>query len=153
MPSNLSLFGIFLLIGAVPIAIKSTRRIGVYRQSQAWPKVQATVTRSFVREGADGDGTSQLPEFVFRYTVVGVEYTSGLHTEGTPFPGNEADVRQMLKRFPVGSTVQAAVEPADPSHAILDTGFPNAWNVLRCASLAAFVVGLAMMFGELFLAK
>lgn len=153
MPSTLSLFGIFLLIGAVPIAIKSARRVGAYRQMQAWPKVRATITRSFVREGADSDGTSQLPEFAFRYTVAGVEYTSSLHTEGTPFPANEADVRRMLKRFPVGSTALAAVEPADPSHAILDTGFPNAWNVLRRASLAAFVVGFVMMFAELFLAK
>lgn len=153
MPSTLSLFGVSLLIGVVPIAIKSTRRIGAYRQSQTWPKVHATVTRSFVRDGADGDGTSHLPEFAFRYTVAGVEYTSSLHTQGTPFPGNEADVRQMLKRFPVGSTVQAAVEPADPSHAILDTGFPNAWNVLRRASLVAFVVGLAITFAEWVLAK
>lgn len=153
MPSTLSLFGIFLLIGAVPIAIKSARRVGAYRQMQAWPKVRATITRSFVREGTDGDGMSSLPEFAFRYRVAGVEYTSSLHTEGTPFPGNETDVRQMLNRFPVGSTVQVSVEPADPSHAILDTGFPQAWNVLRRASQAAFVAGVAITFVELVLAK
>lgn len=76
-----------------------------------------------------------------------------MHSEGTPFPGNETDARQMLKRLPVGSTVLAAVEPADPSHAILDTGFPNAWNVLRRASLAAFAVALAITFGQWVLVK
>lgn len=35
MPSTLPLFGIFLLIGAGPMAIKSARRIAAYRQMQA----------------------------------------------------------------------------------------------------------------------
>jgi len=153
MPSTLSLFGIFMLVGASLLAIKSTRRVSTYRKSHAWPKVQATITKSLVREGTAGDGTSHLPEFAFRYTVAGVEYTSSLHTEGTPFPATEDDVHQMLKRFPVGSTVQVAVKPEDPRCAILDTGFPKAWNALRRASLVAIVVGIAITLTEVVLAK
>jgi hypothetical protein len=116
MLTALSLFGIFLLVGSVPLAIRATRRVSRYRQSQAWPKVRATLTRSFVREGTAGDDMSHLPEFAFRYSVAGVEYSSGLHTEGTPFPGSKDDIREMLKRFPFGSVVQVAVNL--PTHAV-----------------------------------
>ncbi len=96
---------------------------------------------------------SNLPEFAFRYSVNGVEYTSSLHSEGTPFPGTDTDVHQMLKRFPVGAKVQVAVKPTDPSCAILDTGFPKAWQVLGRASVIAFVFGLAITIADTVLAK
>lgn len=145
MPSTISLFGIGLLLGSAALAIKSTRRIKTYRQSQAWPKVHATIVKSFVTKGSSGDGMCNLAEFSFRYSVAGTEYRSSLHTEGTPFPGTEADVQQMLRRFPVGAEIQVAVNTTDPTCAILDTGFPKAWDVLRRASFFAFFVGLAIM--------
>lgn len=148
MPSTLTLFGLFLLMGAATLAIKSTRRVSAYRQSQMWPKVAATITTSLLREGTDSDGTSYLPEFAFRYSVGGVEYTSSLHTEGLPFPATEDDARQMVKRLPVGSTVQVAVKPTDPSCAILDTGFPKAWNILRRASFVAMLVGIVIVCAQ-----
>lgn len=153
MPTAFSLFGFFLLVGSVPLAIQATRRVSRYRQSRAWPKVRATVTRSFVQEGSAGDGMSHLPEFAFRYSVAGVEYSSGLHTEGLPFPGTDDDARQMLKRFPIGSKVQVAVNPSDPSRALLDTGFPKAWRVVQRASLVAIMVGSAITIAEVILAK
>jgi hypothetical protein len=150
MPGTLSLFGIFLLLGAVPIAIKSARRVSVYRQSRAWPKVQATITQSFVQEGSSGDGMAELPEFAFCYLVAGTEYTSSRHTEGIPLPGTDEDVRQMLARFPIGSAVQVAVNPANPGCAILDTGFPQAWTVARNASVIAIVLGIAITLVDVF---
>ena len=153
MPSTFLLFGIALLLGSMPLALKSTRRISTYRQSQTWPKVHATIVKSFIPEGSSGDGMSNLAEFLFRYSVAGTEYTSSLHTEGTSFPGTAADVQQMLRRFPVGASVQVAVNPTDPHRAILDTGFPKSWRALRLASAVAFVVGLAITIGELVLAK
>lgn len=153
MLSSLALFGISMLVGAVVLTVKSTWRLRAYRQSLAWPKVHATVTQSSTRAESDGDGISHLPEFSFRYTVAGVNYISSRHTEGTPFPGTEDDVHQMLERFPVGSTVQVSVKPGDPSCAILDTGFPKAWNVLRYVSLLALAVGIGITFFEGVLAK
>jgi hypothetical protein len=150
MPGTLALFGLFLFFGAVPIAIKSSRRMKLYRQSQAWPKVSATITLSFVQEGSSGDGMAELPEFAFCYSVAGTEYTSGRHTEGIPLPGTEKDVRQMLARFPVGSAVQVAVNPADPSCAILDTGFPQASTVVRNASVIAVILGIAITLVDVF---
>lgn len=153
MLSTLSFFGIALLLGSVPLAIKSTGRIRAYRQSRSWPKAHATIIQSFVAEGSSGDGMSNLPEFAFRYAVHGVEYTSSLHTEGTPFPGTENDLQQMLRRFPAGAKVQVAVKPTDPGCAILDTGFPKAWQFLKRASVIAFVFGLAITLAEAILAK
>jgi hypothetical protein len=144
MPSSLALFGITLAIGAVPIGIKSMRRIRNYRQAQDWPKVSATIIKSSIREVTDSDGTAYLPEFSYRYSVAGSEYCSTLHTEGLPFPISEDAARQMAKQFSGGSTVQVAVNPTNPADAILDTGFPEVWHVMRVASLVAFVVGMAI---------
>lgn len=148
MPSPLALFGVALLLGSVPLAVKATRRLRVYNASKQWPTVSATMTRSFLREESDGDGTSYLPEFGYRYSVLGHEYTSSLHTEGLAFPATEDDARKMVQRFPVGSTVLVAVDPADPSHAILDTGTPSVWMALRNASVVAFVVGAVIAWVE-----
>jgi hypothetical protein len=144
MPSNFALFGIFLALGAIPLAVKSMRRLRLYRQAQDWPKVAATITQSAIREDTDSDGTSYLPEFSYRYTVAGCEYRSTAHSEGLPFPSTEDDARQMVKKFAVGSAVQVAVNPTNPADAMLDTGVPKAWYVLRGASVVAFVVGVAI---------
>jgi hypothetical protein len=153
MPSLFALFGIFLIIGAIPLAIKSMRRLRIYRQAQDWPKVPATITHSSIREDTDSDGTSYLPEFSYRYTVAGNPYHSTLHTEGLPFPNTEDAARQMVKQFAVGSTVQVAVNPINPTHAVLDTGFPKVWYVLRGASIVAFVIGVAITLIETILAE
>ena len=137
-----------MFAGAALLAIKASRQISIYRQSQTWPKDQATIIRSEIRESSDGDGMSNLPEFSYRYAVAGVEYTSSRHTEGTPFPATEADVQLMLQRFPVGSVVQVAINPSNPSCAMLDTGFPKAWHVLRQASLTFIVIGFAIILAE-----
>jgi len=153
MPSNFALFGICLSIGAIPLAIKSMRRIRRYRQAQDWPKVPATITQSSVREDTDSDGTSYRPEFSYRYTVAGCEYQSTVHTEGLPFPSTEEAARQMVKKFAVGSTAQAAVNPTNPADAMLDTGAPKVWYGLRSASIVAFVVGVAITLTEGVFAK
>ena len=153
MPSNFGLFGITLAIGAIPLAIKSMRRINLYRQAQDWPKVPATITESSIREDTDSDGTSYLPEFSYRYTVAGSEYCSTVHTEGLPFPTTEEAARQMANKFATGSTVQVAVNPTNPAIAVLDTGFPQPWYVLMNASIVAFVVGTLIALIEAIFAK
>lgn len=152
MPSTLALFGFFLLLGSVPLAIKSTKRLRAYRESRKWPTFTATMTKSFLREGSDGDGTSYLPEFAYRYSVGGTEYTSDLHTEGLAFPATEEDAREMVRRFSAGSTVQVAVKPTDPKHAILDTGAPKTWGAVQSASIVAFLAGAVIIFFEIGLA-
>ena len=153
MPSNFALFGIALAIGAIPLAIKSMRRIRLYRQVQDWPKVPARITESSVREDTDSDGTSYLPEFSYRYSVAGSEYCSTVHTEGLPFPSTEDAARQMVKQFAAGSIVQVAVNPTNPAVAVLDTGFPKSWYVLMIASTVAFVVGTSITLVESIFAK
>jgi hypothetical protein len=148
MPSNFALFGIFLAIGAIPLAIKSMRRIRRYRQALDWPKVPATITEASIREDTDSDGTSYHPEFTYRYAVAGCEYHSTVHTEGLPFPRTEEAARQMVKKFAVGSTAQVAVNPDNPADAMLDTGVPKVWYGLRSASVVALVVGVAIMLVE-----
>lgn len=148
MLSSLGFFGIALLVGAIPLAIKSNGRIRLYQRAKHWPRVRANIVQSSVRESTDGDGTSFLPEFSYRYSVAGTEYSSNQHSEGHPFPSNEAAARQLVKSLPVGSHVEVAVSPTNPKCAVLDTGVPQMWLVLRRASLVALAVGAAMALHE-----
>jgi hypothetical protein len=76
--------------------------------------------------------------------VAGKEYISTRHTDGLPFLNMDEAVRQMVARHPVGSTIEIAVNPADPGNAVVDTGFPAAWVALRRISLVAIAAGLAI---------
>jgi hypothetical protein len=144
MLSAFGLFGVTLLIASVPLGIKANRRLRLYQQAQEWPKVQATIVKSSVRESTDSDGTSFRPEFSYRYYVAGTEYNSSEHTEGLPFPSTEEAARQMVRSLSVGSNVEVAVSPTDPKCAVLDTGFPRMWQILHRASVAFFIVGAAI---------
>lgn len=153
MLSAFGLFGFTLLVGALPLAIRSDRRIRLYRQAKKWPKVRAIIVKSAIRESTDSDGTSFRPEFTYRYTVAGIEFSSSEHSEGLPFPGTEEAARQMVKSLPVGSTVDVAVSPTDPKCALLDTGFPKMWQILLRASIVALVVGAAIVVYEVLAPK
>jgi hypothetical protein len=54
----------------------------------------------------------------------------------------------MAKRFPVGSRIEVAVCPAEPTCAVLDTGFPAMWHILRRASIVALVAGATIALHE-----
>lgn len=153
MFSACGLFGVTLLVAAVPLGIKSNRRLRLYQRAQEWPKVRATIVKSSVRESTDSDGTSFRPEFSYRYSVAGTEYNSSEHTEGLPFPSKEEAARRMVGGLPVGSIVEVAVSPTDPKCAVLDTGFPKMWQILRRASMVFFVVGAAIALHEVFTPK
>lgn len=148
MFSTFGLFGVTLLISAVPLGIKSNNRLRLYKLSQEWPKVSATIVKSSVRESTDSDGTSYIPEFSYRYSVDGTEYISSRHSEGLSFPGTEEAAREMVKSLPVGSIVDVAVSPTDPKFAILDTGYPKMWQILCRASIVFFVIGAAIVLNE-----
>lgn len=153
MFSTFGLFGVTLLISAVPLGIKSNNRLRLYKLAQEWPKVSATIFKSSVRESTDSDGTSFIPEFSYRYYVDGTEYISSQHSEGLPFPCTEEAARQMVRSLPVGSDVEVAVSPADPKCAILDTGYPKMWQILRRASMVFFIVGAAIALHDVLIPK
>lgn len=153
MLSTFGLFGLALLIGAVPLAIKSNRRVHLYQRTKQWPKVSAIIIKSAVRESTDSDGPSFHPEFSYSYSIAGVKYHSNEHTEGLPFPSTEEAARQMVKSRPIGSKVEVAVSPTDPKFAVLDTGFPKMWMVLRRVSMVALAVGAAITMHEVLTPK
>jgi len=153
MFSTFGLFGVTLIIAALPLGIKSNRRLRLYQRAREWPKVRATIVKSSVRESTDSDGTSFHPEFSYRYSVAGTEYNSSEHTEGLPFPSTEEAARQMVKSLPVGCHVEVAVSPTDPKCAVLDTGFPKMWQILRRASVVFLVVGAAIALHEVLISK
>ena len=141
MLSTLGFFGFALLLGAIPLAIKSNRRVRVYQQAKEWPKVKATIVKSFVRESTDNDGTSFHPEFSYHYSVAGTEYNATEHTEGLPFPSTEEAARRMVKNLPVGSSIEVAASPTDPRCAVLDTGLPKMWQLLASGEHRCFRSG------------
>jgi len=86
MLGNFGFFGIALLIGGIPLALKSHLRIRLHQRAQHWPKVRATIVRSSVAVSTDCDGTSLRPVFSYRCAGAGIGYSSTRHTEDLPFP-------------------------------------------------------------------
>jgi hypothetical protein len=139
------LFGTILFIGAGALMLRATRAINLHRQCQSWPKVQATILHSTVTVHDDSEGTAYRPQFSFRYSVDGRNYLSTRHTQGMPFLQTEDAALAMLARFPVDSTAEVAIKPGKPDFAVLDTGEPRQWIVIRRVSFAMILVGLGVI--------
>jgi hypothetical protein len=148
MPSSLFLFALAMLAGAIFIVIRASAALRVYRNAQTWPKVPAVITAASVPANDDGAGFVRLPHFAFRYKIAGVDHTSHRNTQGAPFPDSEGASLALVRKFPVGSQVQVAVNPEDPACAILDTGYPHAWRMLQRAGYASAIAGVVIIMVE-----
>ncbi len=139
------LFGTILVVSSGIVAFRATRPINLYIQSTEWPKVIATIIRAAVREDTDSEGTAHRPEFTFRYSMGGNEYTSSRHTEGMPFNHTKAAALELVARFPVNGEVMVAVKPNEPAFAVLDTGIPRQWVIIRRACVGLLLIGVGII--------
>lgn len=143
------LFGTILVVSAGIVALRATRPINLYKQSTEWPKVNATIIRSAIREDTDSEGTAHRPEFTFRYSIGGTEYTSTRHTEGMPFNHTKTAALELIARFPVNGSIMVAVKPNEPAFAVLDTGIPRQWVIIRRSCVGLLVIGVGLILWDL----
>lgn len=107
----------------------------VAADSRTWTEVPAVVTSSEVhsprRTGRRGGGGGSVAVVTYRYRAAGEERTGNrvhFRVQGPWDGGPEA----LARRYVVGQSVQAFVDPSDPSLAVLEPG--SDWtNVLPIA--------------------
>lgn len=102
-------------------------------ESQSWPKVEGTVTSSNVRthvsvsqatEVVSDNDRTYYPEWVYKYTVDGQDYSSSRYAlgESAPDHGEREDAQKAASAHPAGSKMDVFHDPADPSSAVLRPG-------------------------------
>jgi Protein of unknown function (DUF3592) len=94
--------------------------------------ISATVVESVVRSkgsSATTHGESFYPHVVYRYAIGGEEFQSARYFfTGEGWRDREA-AESVIARFPIGASVTAYVDGADPSRAVLNNGKPS-WTML-----------------------
>lgn len=120
--------GFFLVFGLFWTGITGAFDVfigyNIWRQTQAknWPTVAGEVTRSEVESSTDSDGTTYRAEVSFRYEVNGQEHESDTWRFGAWGSSDSSEARDVVKRFPVGRTVDVYYNPDDPASAVLEVG-------------------------------
>ncbi|MBN8712260.1 MAG: hypothetical protein BGO12_18025 [Verrucomicrobia bacterium 61-8] len=116
------LFAAFFLIGAT-IAGFGVRTVLQARESATWPSAQGIILSSTVKTQSDSDGTTYKPEVTYTYTVDGTEYRGDLIAYG--MKGSSASygfAQHYDKKYPEGSTIPVAYDPAKPQTSVLEPG-------------------------------
>ena len=97
----------------------------------SWPQVPATIETSEVRPDSLGESRMFKPLIRYRYAAPGGTFTGDkLATTGRLY-GKQKAAQKIVDRYPVGTTVMARYNPADPAEAVLEReGFGGIWFVL-----------------------
>ena len=127
-----------------------TREWLVAAESRTWPEVSAVVTSSEVhlqrRTGRHGGGGGSLAVVTYRYLAAGEERTGDrvhFRVQGPWGGGPEG----LSRRYPVGQSVRAFVDPSDPTRAVLEPGsdWTNALPVAMGLFAMIACLGFAML--------
>ncbi len=113
----------FFLIGAT-IAGFGVRTVLQAQESGSWPSAQGIILSSTVasQRGSKG-GTTYKPEVTYSYTVDGTEYQGDLIAYGMKGSSSDRSFAQHYdKKYPEGSTVPVAYDPAKPQTSVLEPG-------------------------------
>ena len=106
------------------------------RRSAAWPRTPGTILEARVVR----QGNASSPRLTYRYRL-GAEGRVGhrlwVGPSSVAVTGDWAD--GVVARYPVGATVQVAVDPDDPAYAVLEPG-PRALHWLLLVVAAAMLV-------------
>lgn len=115
--------GIFFLVG-VTVAGFGVRTVLQARESAAWPSAQGIIRTSTVtsQRGSKG-GRTYKPEVTYTYTVDGTEYCGDLIAYGLKGSSASRSFAQYYdNKYPEGSTVPVAYDPARPQTSVLEPG-------------------------------
>ncbi len=95
--------------------------------AQDWPGVSATVLSSEVVENYSSDGSTYKIDIRFAYHVNGQRYTSDTYDFFSSMSSSGSKNKTaIVRRYPVGQTTTAYVNPSDPTVAVLSRGWSNA---------------------------
>jgi hypothetical protein len=119
---------------------------GVYQQFRvrSFLPVQGEVTHSEVGVNRDGDGSTFYPDIRFRYTVDGQKYDTGQYRIQVINSSGRSGKQKVVRRYPVGSKVEAWYDPDQPEVAVINKSF----SFFPVIFLAIGVIVLGLVIGH-----
>lgn len=107
-----------------------------YLRSMGWEQVPGIIVSSEVEDAWDTTGERYVGRVVYTYEVNGVTYEGNqLGLRGPVYVGNPEGAARLLTPYPVGASVMPYVNPANPTHAVLDRSLPSAvWGLVGVGS-------------------
>lgn len=129
-------FGLlFLVVGLGFLGFMASRVLKDARIANSWTQVDATVVATELHESKSKRKRSQSsssrvrytyrPLVTIRYQVDGADFETTCYDVFNMASSNRAREQAKLNDFPVGGTVKAWVNPADPGEAVVSVGDVN----------------------------
>ncbi len=133
---------IALFIGALLISL-GLFTLQRHRAAAGWPQAPGIIEASeVVGERHFKDNLMYRAKVRYRYSAPGGPYTGEKTASTGKLYSKERDARKIAARYPVGGTVLARYNPADPSEAVLERGVSGGiWLV--CFGLLCWIAPVA----------
>ncbi|MDX5373060.1 MAG: DUF3592 domain-containing protein [Pseudomonadaceae bacterium] len=107
-------------------------------------QVETTLHR---QPGTASSTRVHLPRIEYQYEVDGRRYRSRQFSYFGAAYGSDAEARQVIARYPVGSVQTAYFDPRDPAQAVLNKASPSAWWKHLWFPALFVLVGVLGLFG------
>jgi len=110
--------------------------------ASSWPTVGATIISSEPKQGC-GKGSSYTPRVRYQYTVNGRQYLGEVLAYSMFDCGGFEEMKARTDAYPRGAQVQAHVNPAHPSDAVLVAGVVHSDSKFGLALFSLLFLGCA----------
>lgn len=144
---------VVVLVVLLFVVIEIASRMGKRRALQTFVPVEAVVVSQLMIEDNTGDITGYKPAIEYEYEVDGTTHRSttiwsGASPVQSDYHFSRQKAQHLLDQYPVGQTVPAFRDPADPTQAFLIRKHPLLHENLLTLFLGGF--GLLIVFGYAF---
>jgi Protein of unknown function (DUF3592) len=147
----LGLFAVCVGLSLWSAASESAR----LNQSATWPKTEATIVSSGVRDRGSQTRSRFCPYVIYRYTVGGVLYDSTSLRFDFDLSQCSADQKwanDIVRRYVVGSTVPAFYDPRRPATAVLEIHKVSWLTLYPKVGFVATFIALVLVMRQLLVA-
>ena len=116
------------------------------RRSESWPPVTAVITRSDVVRERGNRNTTYRAAIEFRYDLGGQQYHADtICSGGTLDTSMRGRAERRCAKYPVGASVVAFYDSANPSRACLERTAEGTWIIAGIGAAIAAVGSLHLM--------
>ena len=124
---GVAFFGIFFVVGLCVLAGMGGKVRKAFA-ARSWTPVPATVIKSDVRSHRGDDSTTYSVNVLYSYSVDGRELRSNRYAFMGGSSSGYDGKREVVRRYPPGTTFTAYVNPEDSADAVIERGFT--WGML-----------------------
>jgi hypothetical protein len=134
-------FGVFFAMGMVFLILMVGAPMVNAARAAGWQATPCVVIDSKLRSHHDSDsGTTYKVNILYEYQVQGRTYRSNRYGFFSAFSSGRSGKEAVVRQHPPGRQLVCWVNPADPTHAVLDRGI-SSWAWLGLIPLIFVAVG------------